>query len=365
MEQRYAAPVRIVARYLLAEFALASAAVLLGLLVMWTAADVLLHVDELAGNFGQGMREVALRAYPVLPIAVPIACVAGVVLCLTRAARNRELTAIQTGGIRLRAALAPILLACALVALGLGVFEDRVLLPLRAALEHNRSEDGTGNVRLPERLLKRWWFASSTSIFSAAAYDPKGRELSDVTVFLFDEQRGIRQRIDAKSAASLDGDTWEIRDANVLEFAPEGGIDRRSESALRLDLGISSGEMERASRPPSTITLHQLARQIRKSAGDAAEVAKLELAFHSRLAQPIAVLIVVLLALPFATADVRGESLPRALLRSLLAAGAFFLAWTLALLTAQSGIVPPPVPVWGVTLGALAIGYWRFSRIAE
>jgi hypothetical protein len=80
---------------------------------MWTAADVLLHIDELAGHFGRGMREVALRSYPVLPIAVPIACVAGVVLCLTRAARNAELTAIQTGGIRLQAALAPILVACA------------------------------------------------------------------------------------------------------------------------------------------------------------------------------------------------------------------------------------------------------------
>jgi len=359
------ASVRIIARHLLFEFAQASAAVLAGLLVMWVAADVLLHVDELAGHFARGMREVALRSYPVLPVAVPIACVAGAVLCLTRAARNRELTAIQTGGIRLQRALAPILLACALVALALGILEDRVLLPARAALEQDRSADGNAELRMPERLLRRWWFASGASIFSAAEYDANERVLRDVSVFLFDEQRGIRERIDAKSASNLDGDTWEIRDANVLEFPPEGGIDRHSAIALRLDLGINSREMERAAQPPAWSTLHQLARQIRKSAGDAAELAKLELAFHSRLAQPFAVLIVVLLALPFATADVRGESLPRALLRSLLAAAAFWLAWTLALLTARSGVVPTPVPVWCVTLGALALGYWRFRQIQE
>ncbi len=362
---RYARGVRIVSRYLLAEFAQASAAVLLGLLVMWTAADVLLHVDELAGHFASGMREVALRAYPVFPIAVPISCLIGAVLCLTRMARNRELIAIQTGGIRLQAALLPIVLTCAGVALGLGVIEDRLLLPARAALEQGRTADGGQDVRMPERLLRRWWFASGTSIFSASDYDAKDRVLRDVTVFLFDEQRAIRERIDAKSAANLDGETWEIRDANVLEFPQVGGIERRSVLALRLDLGITSREMERAAKPPAWTTLHQLARQIRKSAGDAAEVAKLELAFHSRLAQPLAVLILVLLALPLATGDVRGETLPRALLRALLAAAGFWLAWTLALLTARSGVVPPAVPIWGVTLSALALGVWRFRGIEE
>jgi lipopolysaccharide export system permease protein len=358
--------VRIIARHLLAEFLRASAGVLAGLVVMWTAADTLLHVDEIAGQFARGMREVALRSYPVLPIAVPIACIAGAVLCLTRAARNRELTAIQTGGIRLQVALVPILVACALIAVGLAVLEDRVLVPARIALEMSRAQDNGKELRAPERLLGRWWYASGDSILSAGAYDEKQHVLDDVTVFLFDRERAIRERIDAASAANLDGDTWEIRDANVLEFSVGGGIARRSEPTLRLDLGISSGEMDRASRPPSWTTLHQLARQIQRNAGDAVERAKLELAFHSRLAQPFTVLIMVLLALPFATGDSqRGESLPRALLRSLLAAAAFWLVWTLALLIARSGAVPAPILVWGVTLGALALGTWRFRRIAE
>ncbi len=356
---------RIIARHLLVEFAVASVGVLLGLIVMWSAADVLLHIDELAGHFWRGMREVALRAYPVLPIAVPISCVAGVVLCLSRASRSSEITAIRTGGIRLQAALLPILLGCALAALALAIFEDRVLTPTRALLEQRSSEDGDENVRVPERRLGRWWFASGASIFSAAEYDAKERVLHDVTVFLFDEQRSIRERLDAKSASNLEGDTWEIRDANVLAFPEAGGIDRHSDAAVRLDLGISGGEMERAARPPSGMMLHELARQMRKSAGDAAEVAKLEFAFHSRLAQPFAVLIVVLLAIPFAAGESRDESLPRALLRSLLATAAFWLAWTAALLVARSGVVAPPIPVWGVTFAALFVGYWRFRAIEE
>ena len=342
-----------------------STGVFLGIALMWTAADVLLHIDDLAGHILAGLREVALRGFPVLPIALPVSGMAGAVLCLSRAVRNRELTAIRTGGIRLQAALAPVLILCALFALGLGVLEDRVLLPARIALERGRAVEDD-NVRAPERLLKRWWFASGTSIFSATSYDPETHILSDVTVFLFDEQREIRQRIDAKSAESLSGDTWEIRDAHVLEFSPDEGIARHDTATMRLDLGITGPEMGRATDPSTTASLHQLARLIRKSAGDAAEVAKLELAFHSRLAQPLGVLIVVLLAIPFATGDAgRGDSLPRALLRALAAAAGFWLCWTLALLSARTGAVPAPLPVWGVTMGALAIGLWRYRAIPE
>jgi lipopolysaccharide export system permease protein len=358
--------VRTIARHVLVEFALTTAAVFVGMMSMWLAADVLLHIDDLAGHLGIGMREVALRTYPVLPIVIPLSGLVGAVLCLSRANRNRELTAIRTGGIRLQAALAPILVLCALCAVGFAVLEDRVLLPLRVSLEQGRLDAENGGGRTPERLLGRWWYASGTSIFSARKYDPESRMLREVTVFLFDEMRGIKERIDAETAASLDGDTWEIRDAHVLDFAGDDGIDLHEAPSLRLDLGITGAEMSRAAEPATTASLHELARQIRKTARGSLDFAKLELAFHSRLAQPFAVLIVVLLAIPFATGDSgRGDSLPRALLRALVAAGSFWLCWTLALLSARSGAVPARLSVWGVTLGALAIGIWRYRRIPE
>lgn len=357
---------RTIARHLVVEFVLITSGVFAGLAAMWLSADMLLHIDDLAGRLGQGLREVALRSFQVLPIMLPLSALAGAVLCLSRAVRNREITAIRTGGIRLQAVLAPLLAVCVLGALAVGALEDRVLIPWRAQLEHGRLVGSGDKVRNPERLLGRWWFASGTSIFSAKSYDENERMLHEVTVFLFDEQRAIRSRIDARTAKSIDGDTWEIREAHVLEFEPSEGIERHDAATLRLDLGISSGEMGRAADTAAYTTLHQLARQIRKNAADAAEVAKLELAFHGRLAQPLGLLIVVLLAIPFATGDsVRGDSLPRALLRSLVAALAFWLSWTLALLAARSGTLPPPVAVWGVTGAALLIGFWRYRQIPE
>ncbi len=135
---------------------------------------------------------------------------------------------------------------------------------------------------------------------------------------------------------------------------------------MELDLGITGQDLEGAAPELATATLHKLNRAIRKHSGSDAELATLETLFHSRLAQPFAVLILVLLAIPFAIGDVeRGDSLPRALLMSIICAAGYWLFWTAGLLAGRSGALPAFLPIWAVTLLALALGTYRYRQIQE
>ena len=70
--------------------------------------------------------------------------------------------------------------------------------------------------------------------------------------------------------------------------------------------------------------------------------------------------------MPFAIGDLeRGDSLPRALIQALAAAGCFWLAWTLAQVAARTGAVPPALPAWTVIVIFLGIGTWRFLALKE
>ena len=88
-------------------------------------------------------------------------------------------------------------------------------------------------------------------------------------------------------------------------------------------------------------------------------------AFHTRLLEPLSVLILVLFAIPIGIGDERGDSLPRALLRALLFALAFWLCWTLAVFAARLPGVPGWAPTWGIVLSALGLGVWRYQHITE
>ena len=282
-----------------------------------------------------------------------------------RAVRFREITALRAGGIPLKRALLPILLLSLLVAGALAFFEDRALVPARRSLlSSGAAEQDRPNA--PREIAGRWWYSTGTSILSAEEYLAETGVLKNVTVFDLDASRQIRRRIDAEVAVHVDGVVWEFREARVRDFeGPTGMVEKVSDS-LRLDLGVTGAEMEHAAPPIEATSLHKLARRIREHRGSESARVTLEAAFHGRLAQPLAVVVLVLLALPLAIGDAeRGDSLPRALLWALAASGAFWLVWTLALLVARAGLVPPALPVWGALLAFTAFGVWRFRALRE
>lgn len=349
------------------EFAGAAGAVFLALVLTWMAADTLLRIDELSEGSASAGWQIFLRALDVVPLAVSISALAGAVWSVTRAVRFREVTAIRCGGIPLRSVLFP-MLGLSLAAGGLLIlFEDRVIVPGRQALhlaESGRSGQDSGHP--PTFLNGRWWYASGSSIFSAGSYVPATQSLHDVTVFEFDDQRRIRRRIDAEIAVNTSLQTWEFRTVQMREFSPGSTLREQQLPVLKLDLGLSVAEIGRAQPPAARTTLHRLARRLRNSTGTETGLTSLAVGFHARLAQPLSVLVLVLLALPFAVGDIeRTDSLPRALLRSLAAAGIYWTGWSLALVAGRSGMMPPAFPVWGLTLLALTIGAWRFRQIKE
>lgn len=354
-----------VSRYLAREFSLASGAIFLAIFVTWISADSMIHVDRVAEDAAAALRGVLLRSLDIVPLGIPTACVIGAVWSLTRAVRFREITAIRAGGIPLRMALVPLLLLTLAIAAAQALLEDRVLIPARLSLIASDSEDASPSNR-PRQIAGRWWYAAGSSMLSAESYVPETGELHDVIVFELDDARQIRRRIDAEVAIHREGSVWEFRDARVREFTGPSGLRESVADSLELDLGMTGAAIERAAPPIEATDLPGLARRIRDQADNASNRAALRTAFHARLAQPLAVVVLVLLALPFAIGDAeRGDSLPRALLGALAAMGVFWFFWTLALLAARTGALPSAIPVWGALGAFLGLGIWRFGRLRE
>lgn len=363
-ERPYPSLVRTVSRYLLREFAIASTTVFLALLVTWIAADTLLHIERLTGDTVSTLRSILFASLDVIPLGVPMACLVGVVWSLSRAVRSREITAIRSGGIPLQRALTPIVLCSAAVAAGLGLVQDRVLIPARQALHEARLTEESGGRGIPQRIHDRWWYSDGEFIFSAGDFE--AGELRDVTLFQLDGAGRIVQRIEAETAKNTDGGTWEFRDARIFDFGSDGALVQEYEPLLELELELRGRDLARAEQPPELATLGALWRSIRRAPVEHPDGSALRIVFHSRLAQPAAVLILVLLAIPFAIGDSeRSDSLARALLFSLGSAATYWMAWAVGLLAGRVGVVPAFLPVWTVAVAGLAVGGWRFRKLQQ
>jgi lipopolysaccharide export system permease protein len=358
--------VKIVSRHLLSGFVGASTVVFLALCVTWFAVETLLHIEHLASAPGLALREILSRTLEVAPIGIPIACMVGAVWSLTLATRNREIIAVRCGGIRLRRALTPILALCVLLGGGLAVFEDRVLIPLREMLRERTLESTGGPSARIQVSQGRYWYAHGDSIFSAQSYRPTTKTMLGVTLFRIDERHGISERIEATEAQSLPSGEWELREARILKFDHAGGIDQRRALAIRIDLGLSDHDMEIASRPPDLLTLHRLVQSIRESQSEPKEAIRMETALHRRLSHPLSVLVLVLLAIPFAVTDAdRHDSLPKAMLIAIGCAMAYWGLGTASQIIGASGYAPPSLTIWSLPFAAISVGLWRFHGIKE
>jgi lipopolysaccharide export system permease protein len=358
--------VRIVSRYLLRQFLAASALIFVGLFITALSVGAVLQLDEFQTDAGQAWRITLFRALEMVPLGVPIACLCGAAWSLTRATRFLELTAIRSGGMRLRRVLAPFLIAALVLGGAVALFEDRILVPIREVVLETEDPASSGEALRAFHANDRWWFAQGSSLFAARAYNPQSFELDQVTVFELDDQRRIVRRVDAQKARFLHDQTWELHEARILDFGAGEAPALRQESQVQLALGVSRGTLRQALPAPEVTSLHRLSRWIREWSGSPLRIASFEAAFHARIAQPLAVLVFVLFAVGLSIGEAESrDTFGRALVRGLIAAMLYWIAWTAALLAAGSGTVPPAFPVWGVTGLFLLVGAFIYRRVPE
>ena len=356
----------IIGRYLAREFLLAALVVLATLLTLWVSADALLHIDDLASNLPKALREVALRSLDVLPQGIPTACAMGVVLCLSRAIRLREITAIRCGGIQLRRAVAPLVLLGVVLGAVLGVLQDRVLVPAKVILTGAVVPEEGGR---PRAVANRWWYTANGWIFSAAEFSGSNDEMESVTIFRFDGEQRMRRRIDAARARYLGKGQWSLSAVVERTFSGEGRIELREYESLDLvtEVDLASAVLRNEDgRPiPEAMTLHLLSDAM-EEAPTRAERHAMAAAFHTRLAVPWTIPLLILLMIPVGlSGNEKSDTLPRALLRALLALSVFWVLWTLGVLASQSEVVPAAAPIWVTAAVAAGAGVFGFRTIEE
>jgi lipopolysaccharide export LptBFGC system permease protein LptF len=322
--------------------------------------DLLLHIDDVGELGWVALRDVGFRSLEIVPLGLPMACAIGITWVLTRAARFQEITAIRCGGIPLRRVLVPVLLSCVLFGTALGFFEDRVLVPAHRSLRG--VEQGGSEDQAPQRVSRRWWFARGSWLLSAARFDVEALALEDVTAFLLGPDRQVVERIDARRARATQGGRWELEDAEVRSFVP-GGIDLVRAPRREIDLGLKSEELATLREPP-LMTLRALWQGTFSDGVAGGERPAVAIELHQRLAHPWVILLLVLLAIPFALVNSdRSDYFARALLQSLGAAASFWTLWTVATVSGQAGWAPPALALWGVMLAFFAAAALRYRAI--
>lgn len=295
---------KIYERYLAKEIYAATALVLAAFLALFAFFD-LIHEFQDLGKGGYQLQHalgyvtltIPGRVYELMPIAVLIGTLYG----LTLLARHSEITVLRASGLSSRQLLLSLGKLGSVFVLLTFVFGEFVAPPAEKAAQQLRLKAMSSLVA--QEFRSGLWVKDELSFVNVRDVLPD-TSLRQIRIYEFDQKYQLQSISEADSGLFLPPDHWKL--TNVVQTIFEGDrarVARVSEMEWRsaLNPDILSVLMV----VPERMSLVNLYLYIRHLADNQQKTQRYEIALWSKLVYPLAVLVMMMLAVPFAYAHDR------------------------------------------------------------
>ncbi len=318
------AGVRRIDRYILSAVVRAT---LLTLTVIASLSYVLTLMDE-AGDVGQGdyrlgdaMLVVATMLPRLLYEAFPVAGLIGALLALGAMAANRELVALQAAGMSPLQMMGSLLRAGFVLVLVLLVLGEGIGPKLERWGQTYRLERMNRQVAFDSR--HGFWMKDGNTFLNIRRATPEGR-LQGVRIYELDAERRLREVIRASEGRLREG-RLQLQEV-VRSRLGEERVETQRLPRLEWRTAVDPGLLEVALIRPRLQSAVELLEQMRRLRAAGQRTVEYALAFWGKVATPVTLLVMLLLAVPLAT-GIRGRGNPgQQILLGALLGGVFYLA---------------------------------------
>lgn len=286
-------------RYLAREIYAATLLVLVAFLLLFGFFDFIHELKDVGKDGYQLSQAIAFvlltlpgRSYELLPIAVLI----GSLFALTTLARHSEITVLRTSGLatpRLLLVLAKLGLVFVVAVFLIGEF---VAPPAERAAQQMRLKATSAMVASEFR--SGLWVKDETSFINVRDMLPD-MQLRGVRIYQFNDQHQLLSISDAQSGIYQSSETWLLKDVVQTVFDGERTEVRHLPDEL-WHSALSPNILSVLMVVPERMTFVSLYQYIRHLRDNQQKTQRYEIAWWKKLIYPLAVLVMMALALPFA-----------------------------------------------------------------
>ncbi|MCB9229590.1 MAG: LptF/LptG family permease [Deltaproteobacteria bacterium] len=212
------------------------------------------------------------------------------------------------------------------------------------------------------------WVRDGDKIFHFQEYDHSLMALSGIRLLSIREPFLPGQSLHAKSARWLgEQKLWRMEGARRLWFDAEGQLIRTDPiGSLEMELPVAPEKLNADRRLPDEMSLAELGERIRHGASLGADVLDLRIAWHVKLAYPLASLLISLIGLSFGYRSERKTEAVRSILLAFAMGISYWFVLSAARALAGAGDLPPFLAGWLANIMiAIVVGLqlWHVHRI--
>jgi lipopolysaccharide export system permease protein len=292
----------------------------------------------------------------IISQVLPLTILMGVFLTLGGLTKSNELTAIRAGGISIFKVITPLLIAATLLS-GVNFALNEYLVPAgtRTANHILRTEVKGKTTTLTKR--DNVWFRDNDALYHIDLVIAEKKQLHGVTMYQFDQQLQITNRIDAVDAIYRD-ESWRSTSATVRQFSTTTRqlTAENNSTDLILPLSKTPEDFGTSAGKNDELNFSQLRHLSQRMQQEGLDVTRYRVDMFSRLATPLACLIMAFVAIPFALQKSRNVNLALGISISVLIGVAFFIVQSTLIALGYSGALPPFIAAWSANIIFLLFG---------
>ena len=337
------------------------------LIVIIDLVELLRENSAGRASFGELVGLALLHAPAVAITTAPFTVLLAAMTCFGMLARSSELVVTRAAGLSAWRMMVPV----GLVALALGGFVVAVWNPLAAAFAErfetleNRYFDG-GDSRLSfigGGLWLRQGGPDGQTVIHAQGASGTGERLWSVSVYRFDAEDRLSERIEARSAVLEPGAwrlhgarQWQLSDLDIESAGASGVVTRPArQEAMRIPTDLTPERIRESFAPPRTISFWELPRFISVLEEAGFNAARHRLHWQSLVALPVVFVAMVLIGAAFSMRHVRLGGMGTRALACVLSGFAYFFLSDLATALGSSGTVPVVIAAWAPPAAAMLL----------
>ncbi len=350
--------------------------VMAGFLAMFVFFDFLAEVDEV--GVGAYRIEHAL-AFVLLGIPgrvvelAPIAALIGTLWALSQSAASSEFTVFRVSGLLPRTSVLA-LLRIGLPMVLITILFSEFLAPWSEGFR-GKLHDDFASSPASGQMRSGLWLRDTVepnsqqprgSRFINAAGLRSNKELLRIAIydFSFDQRLVSVMRAESAVFLSQQGDisTWQLSNVDMLSFAADGGVSRRTLKELPLEVALSPNTLDAVITSPERMSSLELYRYVQYLKQNKLESNLYEISLWKGLVYPFVIWVMLLLALPAAFLQARAGAVGMRVLIGILVGVGFHLLNSLFLHLGVLTTLPAPLMAALPSLMALILAgiffYW-------
>ena len=339
-------PSKRLALYTVKLFITRSLAVLIALVLVLMTLDLLGESGKILSVPGNGEAElwqyVSLRVQMLISRFLPFSVLLGTLIAFTGLNQHSEVVAMKAAGISAHQMLAPLILASLLIAGGLFVFNERVVVNSARAVSA-WSDNDYKPVPPETGILSNVWLLDGDDLIQAQHVGGRGAAFHAEGVVIYERDAGVLRRIIHADRAQPAGSAWNLTGVRIYDSAMN--VVRSSPQLTALE-GIPPEQLTLAKVDPDKLDFWTLKERIAQleRAGRPSEEARGGL-WH-KVSGPLSTMLMPLLAATAAFGLARsGQVLLRATIGMALGF-AYFMADNFSLAMGNVGAYPPFLAAW-------------------